>query len=448
MTTSAVREERQHALVSTSVVPRAGQIAAKDPTHAQAPPPAPKKFRSVGVKEPLSVLHDIVRTSSMCAEPMYGAMHRGVQPLYFGDPGEGSSGEGSQREEEEEEEGSQEGNDSENTISDRERRGWQSKKMGSGNFAPTGVKLSTAMEQVDEGCEGGQSVTTTLTAVTVTDNEWCDGSGASVFPVGEKGNIGSPQGHMWMSMDILPYGLGSQGRLKASLDETMYLAETEQQLEAHTPLDEETLRGDFEIPTEFQSSISEEKAQRGSQEAGTVTGYQEEAMLAEEMEPGGEPNGPFDEDIPGSDFDTGTGGSQDLPIVFDTAGKNDILEGLEAKEAIQVSDIEEDEEHIVLTTPEQQTPVEEGRESTLRTPVQQFSPSVKVINIEESPFTSRQFRDAKEDGAQGKTAVSRRGEHLPYEVNICVILYLERETIFRFCMLLCIGTVPCLFAYM
>ncbi|GBG60571.1 hypothetical protein CBR_g8593 [Chara braunii] len=292
-----------------------------------------RNFVRVGVKELLSVLHDIVRTSSMCAEPMYGAVHRGVQPLYFGDPGEGSSGEGSQREEqeEEEEEGSQEGNDSENTISDRQRRGWQSKKMGSGNFAPTGVKLSTAMEQVDEGCEGGQSVTTTLTAVTVTDNEWCDGSGASVFPVGEKDNIGSPQGHMWMSMDILPYGLGSQGRLRASLDETMYLAETEQQPEAHTPLDEETLRGDLEIPAEFQSPISEDKTQRGSQEASTETGYQEEAMLAEEMEPGGEPNIPLDEDIPGSDFDTGTGGSQYLAIVFDTAGKNDTLEGLVAK---------------------------------------------------------------------------------------------------------------------
>ncbi|GBG84888.1 hypothetical protein CBR_g39350 [Chara braunii] len=99
------------------------------------------------------------------------------------------------------------------------------------------VTLSTAVEQVDEECEGGQSVTTTLTGITVTDNEWCDGSGASVFPVGEKGDIGSPQGHMWMSMDILPYGLGSQGRLRALLDETMYLAETEQQLEAHTPLD-------------------------------------------------------------------------------------------------------------------------------------------------------------------------------------------------------------------
>ncbi|GBG79524.1 hypothetical protein CBR_g29671 [Chara braunii] len=193
------------------------------------------------------------------------------------------------------------------------------------------VKLSTAVEQVDEGCEGGQSVTTTLTGVTVTDNEWCDGSGASVFPVGEKGNIGSPQGHMWMSLDILPYGLGSQGRLRASLDETMYLAETEQQLEAHTPLDEKTLRGDLEIPAEFQSPISEEKAQRGYKEAGTVTGYQEEAMLAEEMEPRGEPNSPFDEDIPGSDFDTGTGGSQDSPIVFDTAGKNDTLEGLVTK---------------------------------------------------------------------------------------------------------------------
>ncbi|GBG79936.1 hypothetical protein CBR_g30200 [Chara braunii] len=441
VTTPAVQEERQHALVSTSVVPRAGQIVAKGPAHAQAPPPAPKKFRSVGVKEPLSVLHDIVRTSSMCAEPMYGAVHRGVQPLYFGDPGEGSSGEGSQREEEEEEEGSQKGNDSENTISDRERRGLQSKKMSSGNFAPTGtggkrgqcpsggasgeggehpsgdegggdeggcdkggdkggsgegggtskapgysqpttgtsegqahhhhersasgvgghidirglpqVKLFTAVEQIDEGCDGGQSVTTTLTTVTMTDNEWCDGSGASVFPVGEKGNIGSPQGHMWMSMDILPYGLGSQGRLRASLDKTMYLAETEQQLEAHTPLDEETLRGDLEIPAEFQSSKSEEKAQRGSREAGIVTGYQEEAMLAEEMEPGGEPNSPFDEDIPDNDFDTSTGGSQDSPIVFDTAGKNDTLEGLVAKEAIQVPDIEEDEGHIVLTTPTQ-----------------------------------------------------------------------------------------------
>ncbi|GBG83648.1 hypothetical protein CBR_g37450 [Chara braunii] len=506
VTTPAVREERQHALISTPVVPRAGQIAAKGPAHAQAPPSTPKKFRSVRVKEPLSVLHDIVRTSSMCAEPMYGAVHRGVQPLYFGYPGEGSSGEENQirlwlarlnpnvypsrvdirtnevfqelkalrrleyleefydrqtspafgynwRIDEGDETGGKRGQDPSGGASGEggehpsgdEGGGDEGgcdkggDKGGSGEGGGTSeapgysqpttgtsegqahhhhersasgvgghidirglpqVKLSTAVEQVDKGYEGGQSVTTTVTAVTVTDNEWCDGSGTSVFPVGEKGNIGSPQGQMWMSMDILPYGLGSQGRLRAPLDETMYLAETEQQLEAHTPLDEETLRGDLEIPAEFQSPISEEKAQRGSQEAGTVTGYQEEAMLAEEMEPGGEPNSPFDEDIPGSDFHTGTGGSQDSPIVFDTAGKNDTLEGLVAKEAIQVPDIEEDERHSVLTTPEQQTPVEEGRESALRTPVQQFSPSVKVINIEDSPFTSRQFEDAKEDGAR------------------------------------------------
>ncbi|GBG65409.1 hypothetical protein CBR_g50770 [Chara braunii] len=267
------------------------------------------------------------------------------------------------------------------------------------------VKLSTAVEQVDEGCEGGQSVTTTLTSATVTDIERCDASGASVFPVAEKANIGSPQGHMWMSMDILSYGLGSQGRLRASLDETMYLEETELQVEPRTPLDEETLRGDLEIPTEFRSPISAETAQRGSQEARTVTGYQEEAMFA----PGGEPNSPFDEETPGGDFETRIGGSQDSPIVSVTAGTNDTLEGLVGKEAIRVPDIEEDEGHIVLTTPEQHTPVEEGQESTLQTPVQQFSPSVKVINIEESPLTSRQFRGAKEDCAQGKIAVSCRG---------------------------------------
>ncbi|GBG84541.1 hypothetical protein CBR_g38823 [Chara braunii] len=135
-----VRWSNHKGYASTTIVPKAGQIASKGPAHAQVPPPAPKKIRGLAAKKPLDVLHDIVRSSSMYGaavqgheehSSMYGAMQRHEKPLYFKDSEEGSSEEGTEREDEEE--GSQERSggsqgeekeDSGQTFGEREGHEW------------------------------------------------------------------------------------------------------------------------------------------------------------------------------------------------------------------------------------------------------------------------------------------------------------------------------------